>query len=59
MSFEYKKTMYLLNLNNIDNLQKTGRKSASTFLNVGGSVLLDSPATGPWLIVSETGEVKH
>ena len=30
--------------------------SGSTFLNVGETVLLDSAATGPWLIVSETGK---
>ena len=30
--------------------------SGSTFLNVGETVLLDSPATGPWMIVSETGK---
>ena len=29
--------------------------STSTFLNVGSNVLLDSQATGPWLIVNETG----
>ena len=30
--------------------------SGSTFLNIGQTVLLDSPATGPWMIVSETGD---
>ena len=30
--------------------------SGSTFLNVGETVLLDSPATGPWMIVSQTGK---
>ena len=30
--------------------------ASSTFLNVGETVLLDSQATGPWMIVSETGK---
>ena len=33
-----------------------GSHSSPTFLNVGETVLLDSPATEPWMIVSETGK---
>ena len=35
--------------------QPKDKGPSSTFLNVGDTVLLDSPATGPWLIVNETG----
>ena len=56
--------MYFMTLNNLQvsrskpcagqGIPSKG-SSGSTFLNVGDALLLDSPATGPWLIVSETG----
>ena len=30
-------------------------QSSSTFLNVDGHLLLDSPATGPWMVVTDVG----